>query len=189
MSDNVQFTLRREHDLDNMTHDQIIPAHNQEFKRLNKRMDEEEDFTKKMIDLTSKQQSAIERLQDDVRSSKKQTEAIYRLGASVEHMVIGISDLSVQVKDMVGVTSNHEYRLTDIEKNTMSEDLKASKHEAALLINEVKDDVEANLRAISELRNAPAKKIASYVDHGFKAVLVVVLLTALYLLSNGVIGG
>lgn len=157
--------------LEVLTHEQAFPLHDAEFKRINKRVNDLEDLGEKSIEIVSKMEKSIEFIHQRLDQREAQTEAIIKLGTSVEHMVAEVRELSGQVKEVVLQMADHEHRISDFEKSTLKEDIK-----------------EIN-KKLTVLENAAAKKIASYVDHGFKAVIVVIFLGMLYFISNGRLGG
>ena len=161
-----------------LTHEQAFPLHDAEFKRINSRIKDLEDLGEKSIEIVSKMEKSIEFIHSRLDQRETQTDAIIKLGASVEHMVTEVKELSVQVKEVVKQMSDHEHRISDFEKSTIKDDIKA-----------IDDKVGTVMKTVIELQNAPAKKIAQMVEHGFKAVIVVLFLGMLYLISDGRLGG
>lgn len=161
-----------------LTHEQAFPLHDAEFKRINSRIKDLEDLGEKSIEIVSKMEKSIEFIHSRLDQRETQTDAIIKLGSSVEHMVTEVKELSVQVKEVVLQMADHNHRISDLEKSTIKDDIKA-----------IDTKVDAALKAVTELQNAPAKKIAQMVEHGFKAVIVVLFLGILYLISDGRLGG
>lgn len=161
-----------------LTHDQLIPVHEAEFKRINKRIEDLEDLGERSIEAVSKISKSIDFIHERLDKREAQTDAIIKLGTSVEHMVHEVKELSVQVREVVLQMSDHEHRISDFEKSTLKEDIKS-----------IEDKLTTFDRALVTLENASAKKVASYVDYGFKAVVAVLALGLLYLVSGGNLGG
>ena len=161
-----------------LTHEQAFPLHDAEFKRINSRIKDLEDLGEKSIEIVSKMEKSIEFIHSRLDQRETQTDAIIKLGASVEHMVTEVKELSAQVKEVVLQMADHSHRISDLEKSTIKDDIKA-----------IDDKVGAVMKTVIELQNAPAKKIAQYVDHGFKAIIVAIFLGIWYLISGGKLGG
>ena len=161
-----------------LTHEQAFPLHDAEFKRINSRIKDLEDLGEKSIEIISKMEKSIEFIHERLDKREAQTDAIIKLGMSVEHMVTEVKELSTQVKEVVLQMADHEHRISDFEKSTINEDIKALRTDYGTLV-----------KVVEELKNAPAKKIAQYVDHGFKAIIVAIFLGMLFLISGGRLGG
>ena len=173
-----------------LTHEQAFPLHSAELKRISEQVDALEDLGTRSIEVVSKLSKSLEYAHERIGKSEAQTEAIIRLGTSVEHMVTEVKGLSEQVKEVVTQMADHEHRITDFEKSTIKEDIKNINDKFISIENSAakKVDLVPITDKLIILENAAAKKIASYVDNTLKAVLVVAVLAFIYYLSDGKIG-
>lgn len=171
MAHEDEFKYRRESDLTELTHEQLMPVHNEEFKRINKRVYDLEELSERGIGEVSAIKTDLDWIKQQIIASKEQTEAIIKLGSSVEHMTIEIGKLSVQVEKVVSSIGDHENRISGIEKENFEGELKFIKDELVII------------------KNRPATTALQYVDYIFKAGVVAAFLSFLWYISGGRIGG
>lgn len=166
-----EFHYRRINDLDNLTHEQIMPVHNEEFKRINVRLEDLEELSEKSIGEISAMSRDISWIRDQIIASAEQTKAIYQLGSSVEHMTSEIGKLSIQVEKVVTSVGDHENRISGIEKENYEDELALIKDE------------------ISLIKNRPANVVLQYLDYILKGGILIAFLSFLWYISGGRIGG
>jgi DNA repair exonuclease SbcCD ATPase subunit len=170
--------MENKEDLKVLTHDQAFPLHDAEFKRINARIKELEDLGEKSIEVVSKMEKSLEFVHERLDARQAQTDAILGLGSAVEHMAKQLEKVVSNQEKTTQMAVDHEYRLSDMEKSPIKDDLKEMKTD----INTIKDKLVV-------IENAPAKKLASYIDNGFKAAVTAVMLYLLWMITSGQIGG
>lgn len=163
-------------------HNEIILSHSEEFHRINQRLRDEETFTKKMIEVTADNKAAIDHLIERLDKSDRQTEVLIEMSASFKYMVDELKKTSDNVKELMGIQSDHNIRILDIEKEKYDARFKVleENHNKQFETFEVK---------LNEIDNRVAKKVLKYLDGMLIVALGAVALFILYKITGGQIGG
>ena len=156
---------------DNLTHEQLMPVHNEMFLQITKRLEdlEESDYSN-ASDLSSIKTS-IEFIHQRLDKREEQTAAILELGYSVRSMVDEVKILSEKMEKIATSLGDHEVRISGIEKEDIKDEIQFIKDELILI------------------KNRPANTIMKYVDVILKGGLLAAFLGFLYWLTGGKIGG
>ena len=156
---------------DNLTHEQLVPVHNEMFIQITKRLEdlEESDYSN-ASDLSSIKTS-IEFIHQRLDKREEQTAAILELGYSVRSMVDEVKILSEKMEKIATSLGDHEVRISGIEKEDIKDEIQFIKDELILI------------------KNRPANTIMKYVDVILKGGLLAAFLGFLYWLTGGKIGG
>lgn len=174
--------MNNKEDFKVLTHDQAYPVHHAEFQRINSRLKAGEEINDDYIKFKAGVEKSFEFIRERLDARQAQTDAIIILGKSVEHMADEIKEVSGSVKEMLKSTTDHEYRLADIEKNDLREELRELKEEIKSDIKDIKDKL-----VIIEYK--PDRKLAEYFDYAFKTIVSVAVLAFLFYLTGGKLGG
>jgi chromosome segregation ATPase len=146
-------------------------VHGEEFKRINKRVYDIEETLETGIAEISSIKTSIEFIHKRLDNREAQTEAIIKLSSSVEHMVSQVKELSVDMKEVIKLVSDHDMKIHGIESSNYS------------------DKITDLHNKFNDLEKAKYTKINGYIDSVFKAIFVAIALYLLFIFSNGQIGG
>lgn len=178
---------------DNLTHEHLVPVHEAEFKRLNKRIEDEEAFTKQMIRISADQSASLERIHERLDDWGEQTKAILLLGHSVEVMANETTKIQQSVNEAMKILGEQNLRIHDIEREKFDERFEEleTEYENAFIKIEEKYDVKLdaiNVR-FTDLENRAGKVALKYLGISLGVVITSLTLFLLYSITNGKIGG
>lgn len=102
-------------------HLNVIPAHNEKFRQMEKAIDSIQAFNHEILKVTSEQTNSLDEIHRKLDAWGKQTEAIIELGQSVRNMAGEFKKVQETIDKQVSISQEQHIRIGDIEKKKYEE--------------------------------------------------------------------